>query len=62
MFSTIQNRKQATSWQKKYDQHAPRAGDEAPDFALRDVTGKKEVRLSQFRGKKPVVLIFGSFT
>jgi len=24
--------------------------------------GDREVRLSQFKGKKPVVLVFGSFT
>jgi cytochrome oxidase Cu insertion factor (SCO1/SenC/PrrC family) len=39
-----------------------RAGDVAPDFTLPDQTGKKEVTLSSFKGKKPVVLIFGSHT
>jgi tetratricopeptide (TPR) repeat protein len=34
----------------------------APDFALRDATTQQVVRLSQFRGKTPVVLIFGSYT
>jgi HEAT repeat protein len=34
-----------------------RAGEMAPDFTLADFTGKK-VRLSQFRGKKTVVLRF----
>jgi hypothetical protein len=38
------------------------AGDPAPDFSLPDPSGKKEVRLSSFQGKKPVVLIFGSCT
>lgn len=32
-------------------------GDKAPDFALTDQTGKT-IRLSDFRGKQPVVLIF----
>jgi cytochrome oxidase Cu insertion factor (SCO1/SenC/PrrC family) len=32
-------------------------GDMAPDFALKDTTGK-EVKLSDFRGKKSVVLAF----
>ena len=32
-------------------------GDPAPDFALRDTDGK-EVKLSDFRGKKSVVLAF----
>jgi thioredoxin-dependent peroxiredoxin len=33
------------------------AGDEAPDFALPDARGET-VRLSDFRGRKPVVLYF----
>jgi len=32
-------------------------GDEAPDFTLPDTDGKP-VKLSDFRGKKPVVLAF----
>jgi cytochrome oxidase Cu insertion factor (SCO1/SenC/PrrC family) len=32
-------------------------GDEAPDFTLRSTTGK-EVKLSDYRGKKAVVLAF----
>lgn len=34
----------------------------APDFTLPTQDGKATVTLSEFRGKKPVVLIFGSFT
>jgi len=37
-------------------------GDLAPDFSLKTPDGSAEVRLSGFRGKKPVVLIFGSYT
>ena len=37
-------------------------GKAAPDFTLPDPTGKKRVTLSSFRGKQPVVLIFGSYT
>jgi hypothetical protein len=37
-------------------------GDAAPDFALKSVDGASQVRLSSFRGQKPVVLIFGSYT
>jgi len=40
----------------------PAIGDKAPEFALRTQDGSGEFRLSQFQGKKPVVLIFGSFT
>lgn len=34
----------------------------APDFTLKSPDGKKTVSLHDYRGKKPVVLIFGSFT
>jgi thiol-disulfide isomerase/thioredoxin len=37
-------------------------GDPAPDFTLPDFTGKKQVTLSDSRGMKPVVLVFGSCT
>ncbi|MDQ3621703.1 MAG: redoxin domain-containing protein [Verrucomicrobiota bacterium] len=39
-----------------------RVGDEAPDFTLKTQDGAREVRLSSFRGKRPVVLVFGSYT
>ncbi len=58
----ITDRKTATGWQKKYDAHAPKIGDTAPDFSLCDADGQNPVRLSDYRQKKPVALIFGSFT
>ena len=39
-----------------------RVGDPAPDFTLPDMKKTKEVSLSSFKDKKPVVLIFGSYT
>jgi hypothetical protein len=39
-----------------------KVGDAAPDFALKTTDGSSLVRLSSFRGQKPVVLIFGSHT
>ena len=59
---TKQHRARHRAWQKKHDALAPKLGDIAPDFELTDVTGTKTVRLSDFQGKKPVALIFGSFT
>ena len=59
---TIKNRQEATTWQRKYDVGAPKIGDTAPDFELRDLLGEDPIRLSSFLGEKPVVLIFGSFT
>jgi hypothetical protein len=41
---------------------APKAGDLAPDFNLSDISGTESITLSDFRGEKPVALIFGSFT
>jgi hypothetical protein len=39
-----------------------KAGDQAPDFKLKTPDGKQQVALSDFRGKRPVALIFGSYT
>jgi len=39
-----------------------KAGDAAPDFTLAEVTGDKKVTLSSFKGQRPVVLVFGSYT
>ncbi len=46
---------------------APRAGAAAPDVELHRLTpsgepAKETVRVSSFRGKRAVVLIFGSYT
>lgn len=38
------------------------AGDPAPDFTLPTHDHKGTVTLSSFRGQKPVVLVFGSYT
>ena len=40
----------------------PALGDQAPDFKLRTHDGRREIQLGESRGKKPVVLVFGSFT
>ena len=37
-------------------------GDAAPDFALKVRGGTGVVRLSTFKNKKPVALVFGSYT
>lgn len=41
---------------------ALKVGDSAPTFKLKSLDGKSETNLASFRGKKPVVLIFGSYT
>jgi peroxiredoxin len=55
-------RKSLVPAQKALDAKAPRAGDLAPDFTLSDIQGNQSIILSDFRGKKPVALVFGSFT
>ena len=62
MIDIARYRKEHRDWQKKYDALAPKVGDAAPDFELYDVNGQNSVRLSDFQGQKPVVLIFGSHT
>jgi hypothetical protein len=39
-----------------------REGDPAPDFTLPLHDGTGQVTLSSFRGQRPVVLVFGSYT
>ncbi len=57
-----QSLQSSRAWHKRYDPLAPKAGDMAPGFELSDVNGESPVRLSDFRGQKPVALVFGSFT
>jgi cytochrome oxidase Cu insertion factor (SCO1/SenC/PrrC family)/Ca2+-binding EF-hand superfamily protein len=40
----------------------PQPGDMAPDFELASPDSGNKIRLSQFRGQKPVVLVFGCYT
>ncbi len=37
-------------------------GDVAPDFTLKSPNGRKTITLSDYQGKKPVALVFGSYT
>ena len=62
MAHPIQNRADSDVWQAHFDPLAPKKGDLAPDFTLSDVNGENRLSLADFRGKKPVALIFGSFT
>ncbi len=58
----LQYRREFMAWQKEHDARAPKVGDVAPDFELVAAEGDETVRLSQFRGDRPVALVFGSFT
>ncbi len=55
-------REEEVRWQNSLDPKSPKVGDLAPDFELQDPEGNVRVRLSDFRGKRPVALIFGSYT
>jgi peroxiredoxin len=62
MFKAARFRKEFKDQQEQLDALAPKVGDVAPDFELRDINGENPVRLSDFQGQKPAALIFGSFT
>jgi len=53
----------ASAQAKKEGSSMPKVGDTAPDFTLKYSDGKdlKEVKLSDYRGKKNVVLAFYVF-
>ena len=44
------------------DDNAPKVGDVAPVFTIKSLDGKSETDLASFKGKKPVLLFFGSYT
>ena len=44
------------------DEMGPHAGDVPPDFNLKRMGSEERVRLSGFKGHRPVALIFGSYT
>jgi hypothetical protein len=58
----IKNRSDADTWQQEHEGRAPKKRELAPDFTLSNIQGKTSFTLSDFRGLKPVALVFGSFT
>ena len=44
------------------DETGPKEGDVPPDFNLKRTGSEEKVSLSSFKGKRPVGLIFGSYT
>ncbi|MCJ7773072.1 MAG: hypothetical protein MUP22_08070 [Desulfobacterales bacterium] len=59
---TIKYGRKEAVWQKKYEATAPKIGELATDFELFDSEGTNKIKLSDFKGKRPVGLVFGSFT
>ncbi|WP_092214638.1 hypothetical protein [Desulfoluna spongiiphila] len=54
--------KEVAIWQHTHNANVPKVGEMATDFEVSDYTGTKSIRLSDFRGKRSVVLLFGSCT
>ena len=44
------------------DDNAPKAGEVAPAFKLKSLNGIEEMDLESYRGVKPVILLFGSYS
>ena len=62
LFAQNAGEKTETTSQRSKRPAPPKIGDVAPVFALSSLDGKKETDLKSFRGKRPVILIFGSYT
>ncbi|MDH3685425.1 MAG: hypothetical protein OEP95_04325 [Myxococcales bacterium] len=62
LFKAQEWRTHELEWQLANDVRSPKVGDLAPDFELQDPSGEETIRLSSFRGKRPVALVFGSYT
>jgi hypothetical protein len=58
----FRNEVQQITWQIFYDAQAPKKGDMAPEIELADQNGQNTFRLSDYREKLPVALVFGSLT
>jgi len=52
----------APAAKKEFDEQKLELGDVAPDFELKRRDGNGVMKLSSFKGEKPVVLVFGSIT
>ena len=55
-------RRQGMRGRMMRDDDAPKVGDVAPVFTLKSLDGKSETDLASFKGQKPVLLFFGSYT
>jgi len=59
---TVKDDRDGYALLKAREHNHPKIGENAPDFELDRYDGSGRVRLSSFRGDRPVVLIFGSLT
>ena len=62
-FAQAQDVPKSAAEAKKMDRTGKyKAGDPAPDFNLKLMHSEKRLALSSFQGKRPVALVFGSYT
>lgn len=59
---TVKDRRDGMGLIRARAGNVPKVGEQAPDFELSTLDGKRKIKLSSYRGKKPVVLVFGSYT
>ncbi len=59
---TVKNVAMGLEVMRQRELNCPQVGDYAPDFELLQKDGESTLRLSDMRGARPVVLIFGSYT
>ena len=62
LIHSMEWRSEEIDWQNSLDPKSPKLGELAPDFELQDPEGNVRGRLSDFRGSRPVALVFGSYT
>jgi len=67
MFVGVMLPRQSRGWRTEDRQSSgsgsgTEVGEMAPTFTLMSLDGKGETDLASFRGKRPVVLFFGSYT
>lgn len=55
-------RREAQRGQSMRGDSGLKVGEAAPTFVLKSLDGKSETNLSDYRHRKPVVLLFGSYT
>lgn len=59
---TVANQAHGRAMMDARGRKVPKVGQRAPEFSLLTGDGKRTIRLADYRGKKPVVLLFGSLT
>ncbi len=59
---TVKDKHMGRALIKARSKLVPKLGQVAPDFELQVMGEEKKIKLSSYKGKMPVVLVFGSYT